>query len=65
MVETVIFILSGIIMGLRLSEGNACHEHAVTGKDFAKVFANYALLHVIRFMDISTCCCFSFDLYAW
>ena len=54
MAETVIFILSGVIMGLRLSEGNACHEHAVTAEDFGKVFANYALLHVIRFVMIAS-----------
>ena len=53
MAETVIFILSGVIMGLRLEEGNACHKHKVGPIDFGLVFANYACLHVIRFVMIA------------
>jgi NhaP-type Na+/H+ or K+/H+ antiporter len=52
MAETVIFILSGIIMGLRASQGNAGHKHPVTSTDFLLVLANYACLHVIRFTMI-------------
>ena len=53
MAETIIFILSGVIMGIRLAIGN--HEDAtvvIDGKDFLLVLANYALLHVIRFSMI-------------
>jgi len=50
MAETVIFILSGVVMGVRLSQGNSLgHVHELSMKDFGLLFANYGLLHVIRF----------------
>ena len=41
--ETIIFILSGVIMGVRWETSS------LGGADLAKVFASYAMLHVIRF----------------
>ena len=49
MAETIIFILSGMVMGVRLSSGNDSHAHKLDGSDFGKVVANYLILHVIRF----------------
>ena len=43
--ETVIFFLSGLVLGGRLSHP----ESNITAGDYGKVFANYLLLHVIRF----------------
>ena len=42
--ETVIFILSGIIMGER-----AMQDSFITYKDYLKLFATYTILHFIRF----------------
>ena len=42
--ETVIFILSGLIMGIRW------RDSSLTFGDVALVFASYAILHVIRFI---------------
>ena len=47
MAETVIFILTGIIMGQRAS-----NDSMITGVDYALVLATYALLHFIRFFCI-------------
>jgi len=44
--ETVIFILSGLILGIRLSHPSTL----ITEMDYLKVLANYVLLHVIRFL---------------
>jgi NhaP-type Na+/H+ or K+/H+ antiporter len=45
--ETVIFILTGIIMGQR-----ATNESLITGKDYGLVFVSYIILHFIRFICI-------------
>lgn len=53
MAETIIFILSGVIMGIRVAQGN--HKDAtivIDWRDFLLVFANYLMLHVIRFSMI-------------
>ena len=47
MAETVIFILTGIIMGQR-----ATNDSMITGKDYWLIIASYLLLHVIRFFCI-------------
>ena len=47
MAETVIFILSGIIMGQR-----ATHESLITARDYGLVLCTYLILQVIRFFCI-------------
>ena len=45
--ETVVFILSGVIMGIRLKSDNSLQYF-----DFFKVLVAYILLHIIRFLMI-------------
>lgn len=52
MAETSIFILSGVFMGVRTEQGNEGHKHGITSEDFGKLFANYFILHIIRFSMI-------------
>jgi len=48
--ETIIFILTGIIMGQRATEAGT----KIGAIDYALVFATYAILHVIRFVLLAT-----------
>ena len=45
--ETIIFLLAGLIIGVRVLESKY-----IGGYDVLKVFALYALLHIVRFSMI-------------
>lgn len=45
--ETVIFILTGLIMGQR-----AAQDNFITPLDYVKMLGSYAILHIIRFVCI-------------
>lgn len=47
MAETIIFVISGIIMGRRASE-----DSFITGKDYGLLFGTYIGVHIIRFACI-------------
>lgn len=48
--ETIIFILSGVIIGQRIVVDQVqSHDPDISYLDFVKLFAAYILLHVIRF----------------
>ena len=49
--ETLIFILTGVIMGDRATH----NEITTVGLDYVKMFAGYVILHFIRFFCILVC----------
>jgi sodium/hydrogen exchanger 10/11 len=53
--ETLIFILSGVIIGQRIVVDQIqSHNPSINGMDFVKVASGYLILHVIRFLCILT-----------